>query len=715
MTSPAWDGPAAALAPGPWLALNRDRHVDAYLVWDRLTDQARHYLPGPAGARLLPGHVPVMVQFKPGQSLQGWCQPARGDASAHARRLLRAFEPSVALAPASSIHCGIVPADLVDMLLAAVAAGVLLRFQLGAPCRVSTAAIRRQRLPVLALPEGLALHTLGVIDDGCCLAHRDFQTPDAQGCPQSRVLALWDQDPAAPAAPAGPWVRATSAGGGKPVGYGAELLAEDTSARLASSLQGQLGEAAERVFYQDLGRPHWGGGDHTHGARVMHLLAGPLPVDLRPSAAPLQRAPVQASAADQLPVIFVQLPAQTVADTSGDSLPMHVVDGARYIAHHTARRAGPGRDWRSTINISVGSIAGPHDGSAMSDLALAELAGLPNVEVVVAAGNTGDRQGVHAQRSIAAGRPGRFLVCVPPDTGRDTFVEFWLPTDLVRRQAFSVQLRPPAALGVLPAGRLKVGAYTALRNADGQVLAAAVLPRKVAQGLKGTMLLLAIAPTRRDPGAPGPMSPPGVWTVEIALDAQAAATVHAWVERDDVIIGGRRPQRARFEQDSADGAGPSYITDSHTLASLAHAAGLAVAGATVLSSGAMARYSGQGPSRTDADGAAPTLPNWFAPSERSPSLRGLAVPGFFSGSRAVFNGTSAAAPQVARHLAELALAGQQADRYAGRWGPGKAAPPPPARRPLRAPVDPSTGGQQRRQPVPQGARLVPRPRGRWDG
>lgn len=713
MTPMAWGAPTARPTPGALPALDDARAVDAYLVWDRLTDQARHRLPGLSSARSLETHLPVMLEFRPGKSLQGWCQPDSAKAPAFARSLLQAFGPSLALAPNSQIHCGILPAAQIDTLLAAVADDVLLRFQLGAPCRLHQRGVQRKALPApaSAYPDRRRLHTLGLIDDGCCLAHQDFRTTDARGQAQSRLLALWDQDPAATASPSGPWHRYARGRAGKPVGYGAELLAEEINPVLALSHQRGQGQLAEQQVYQRLERAHWGTPDHTHGARVMHLLAGPLPVELRPAGTPQPQTEGPPSQADQLPVIFVQLPAQTVSDTSGDSLGMHVVDGARYIAQHTARRAGPRRLWHTTINISVGSIAGPHDGSSMADLALAELAAAANVDVVVAAGNTADRQGVHAMRTISAGKPGKFLVRVPPETERDSFVEFWLPTDQVGTDGFSVQVQPPSALGSPPSAPLKVGAMTALSGPKG-VIAAAVLPRQVAQGLHGTMLLLAITPTANQDGQ-RTLSPAGIWTVEISLASKADATVHAWVERDDVIIGERRPQRARFVQDSADTDGPSYITDTHTLASLAHAKGIAVAGATVLSSGAMARYSGQGPQRTDAIGAIPNLPNWFAPSERSPTLRGLAVPGFYSGSRDVINGTSAAAPQVARHLAEVALAGALYDDQADR----RRKPIPQYQsndtRHLRPPADPQLGRHQRQQPVPNGARLVPRRPSRW--
>ena len=81
---------------------------------------------------------------------------------------------------------------------------------------------------------------------------------------------------------------------------------------------------------------------------------------------------------------------------------------------------------------------------------------------------------------------------------------------------------------------------------------------------------------------------------------------------------------------------------------------------------------------------APPQPNAFAPSDRNQWLPGLVVPGFFSGSFSTINGTSAAAPQIARALAEAADTG------------GKS--------PLQTPVEPLPG-------MPEGARVVePAPR-----
>ena len=77
------------------------------------------------------------------------------------------------------------------------------------------------------------------------------------------------------------------------------------------------------------------------------------------------------------------------------------------------------------------------------------------------------------------------------------------------------------------------------------------------------------------------------------------------------------------------------------------------AGALVRASRAVAAYSAQGPCR----GAAGRVVDLqFAPGDRSASQPGLAVPGFFSGQTATIRGTSAAAPQVARRIAETGTA-----------------------------------------------------------
>lgn len=624
--------------PGPAdrdLPLDGPRPVDACLVWDRLTRSARH----PDGDAW-----PVIVELPAGSAgasaaVDAWTATLPEATRAAYRQ---AFAASLGLAPGSVYQTALLPDPCEAVLLAAVEGGALVRFQIGARCRSRPPASP----PALGarMGRGSATHVLGVIDDGCCFAHEDFRPPE--GC---RVRALWDQSPAA--TPGHHW-RVPAEGG---PGYGVEMLQAELDRALRD--HSIRGEAGERALYQAIDRPEWGGPSRTHGARVMHLMAG------------RGTAGTQAGGAGTMPVIFVQLPRQTVADTSGDSLGLHVLDGARYIVAR-ARQLDP--DARVTINISLGSVAGPHDGSSLAECALSELARDPRVSLVMAAGNTaGADARVHASQRLRRGTPGRFVVRVPPALRRHTFVEFWVDDD--DADDVTLEVTAPGAVRSLPVGP---GQVTVLRDASDRVLAMLAFVRRPAQGKHGALALLALAPTQpADPQA----APVGFWSVAASASGSRRPVVHAWVERDDEVIGARRPQQVRFENPT--GADDDHsVDDEMTLSNLSNADRLVVVGGYVHGTHRVAAYSANGPRRGGRDGG----PTHYAPSDRSDWVRGVAVPGFFSGTHSAISGTSAAAPQIARALAEAGALRKIPDlARAGSAGP-EPRPPRPARqdRPL---------------------------------
>lgn len=633
--------------------------LDAYLVWDLFTDFQRHAdlaaLPGATGQAGGGRWLPLVAELAdpPAQSLATMAAARPPSALPDLARRLGRWSGVAGL---SAIQTAIVPESLIPALASAVAAGLLQRFQLGAPCAPPRPA---ELAPPPGWPAWLPpgpLHTLGVIDDGCCLAHQDFRS--AAG--DSRLLWLWDQTP--DAAAGAHWRRHAGAPGLGPA-YGMELSNPAIGGLLRDPVCGQLGEPGERALYAAINRPGWGPPDHSHGARVMHLLAGPGADAAGPGPGADAATGAVATAAGQggrsaaeLPLVFVQLPAQTIADTSGDSLALHVIDGARYIVGRTQAMAdGAETGWSTTVNISLGGIAGPHDGSSLAELALDELAADARIAVVVSAGNAADRQHVHAQRSVADGMPGDFFIDLPAGQRQDSFIEFWLPDDGRDGGSWQLQLTPPGA--VAPAQAVVAGQVASLREAGGAPVACLVFARQVAQGLYGTMALLALAPTAAPPAPSGSadraLAPPGLWQVQLRSAAETPMEVHAWVERDDVLIGERQPQLTRFELDARQPRHAQYVNDRFTLSTLAHGRHVIAAGAMVVSSHAVAPYSSQGPCR----GPVPRdVALCYAPGDRSPSQPGVRVAGFYSGQSAAMGGTSAAAPQVARRLVETGSA-----------------------------------------------------------
>jgi len=611
--------------PVPGLDLQRDHCVDALLVWDLLTQFARHG--GPARG----SHWRVLLEFAIAPAAAGlddWC--ALPSAEGHQATLRHALAPSLARAAASPVHTALLPEALLPLLLAAVSGGVLLRFTLGAPCSPAPAEATPGRAASWpCTPEPGLVNTLGLVDHGCCLAHADFR--DADG--RSRIAALWDQETATLAD--APWARHAGTGGAAPYRYGSELARPAIDALLAR--HPGLGERAERALYAALGRPQWGAPAHRQGAAMMHLLAG-------------RRAlpPGEADAA-RMPLLFAQLPAATVADPGGDALGFHVVDGARWIVDRSRALATDPNAWRCTIALGLGSLAGPHDGSSMAEQALDQLTADARVSVVVTAGHGADAQ-VHAQARVRQDQPAVWWLRLPADKHEDSVAQIWLPADQPPER-FQLVLQGPG----LPASPLlQLGQAATLAQGDGLPIVGVVRAMKAAQGLRGHLILLAWAPTARRRGASmRPLAPAGLWQLTLQAAGPQPAVVQAWLERDDRPFGPRRrPQQARFEPHGP----PASRADPHpqlppalTLGSLANGLRCTVAAGHELHSGRLSPASGRGPRRDTGPEAAPLC---FAPINVGPSRPGLPVPGFFSGQRSRVAGTAAAAPQVARWLAE---------------------------------------------------------------
>jgi hypothetical protein len=646
---------------GPGLDLQREHRIDVYLVWDLLSRHARH------GGDQRPGHWHVLLEFASvpaPAALSAWC--ALQQTASHQTALRAALAASVARAPDSQVHTAVLADALLPLLLAGVSAGALRRFELGAPCAPVDPDEPPQDWPLPPLA-GL-LNTLGLVAEGCNLAHADLRLADGS----SRLLALWDQDPAA--GPGATWQRHRVHRGAPAYRYGAEL-AQPTINRLLAS-HAHLGERAERQCYADLGRPGWGlAAGQARAAGLLHLLAGPRP--LPPAEADARR----------MPLVVVQLPAAGPTGRVGAAQAVHVVDGARYIVERTRAMAADDGDWCTTVTLPAGPTAGPHDGSSMAELALDQLAADARVRLVVATGDAGlaDRHALCAVNQQAAAV---LWLKLPPGRRGDTFVQLWLPAGQPAER-FQLQLQGPR---LPPTPWLQACQAATLALPDALPVAGVVWPQQAAQGLNGHLVLLAIAPTARAPGlAPRPLAAAGLWRIELQAAGNTPATVHAWIDGDnpgdgpgdptDEFLRGAAPQ-PRFVTDPAatEGCGPAR---SHTLCGLANGQRCTLAGGYTVSSRRPSADLAQGPRRGGTLFNPPAL--CLAPTDASARQPGVAVAGFFSGQRRRLRGSAAAAAQVARWLAEGRLTDD-----AGR----RLQPAPPG-----APA------------LPEGTRLIPPTRG----
>lgn len=522
--------------------------------------------------------------------------------------------------------------------------------------------------PAAPPPQSQGAVLIGVVDNGCPFAHRMLQRPGGG----TRVLSLWDQDPWAPAF--------TTAGGGAPAMGGGCVVHRPALDALCA-----LGEAEayRRAGYAAVR------GTFGHGAAVLDLLCGPVPLEERlmvhPDRPPRWR-PAH-DAASRADLVFVQLARDLVQDSSSAALEPAVLAGI----DHVMRCAG--RQTRTVVvNVSEGSSRGPHDGRAAFDAALqarvqaAWQRGLA-LHVVLPAGNSATERR-HAWLP-AAPQPAGVVLQVPPGNETAVFVTARVP----RGVGVQLRLRAPHADPGPEVGWVGEGQALGWCAAQRQGPAAAVIwPAGAA------VATLAWAPTHGE--APG-FAPHGPWRLEVrcAGGGTVAEGVDLWVSRcarnatalprsvqpHFVDTDGRYdPGRHLRERDHDPEPPGSPLRRVGTLNALATGASVQVAGGLRVRDGLMARYSARG-RRGGGEGPPMRGPDALRTTDLSRITPGVPAAGNRSGSTVRVIGTSFAAPQLARALANGAAV-PPAATSAPAAGAGTPATAPPAPRSRRAPA-----------------------------
>jgi hypothetical protein len=635
-----------------WAAPQTIDGADPYLAWAE-ADRFSGYRFGP-GAEAAPRWLPIVIELA---------------ADAEVIDLVRASQTSwLQIPPAYLGHPGL------RFCSARVGKGfftalrqqprlrhLVQRYELGLPVEHHTGPLEHPATatspptPVLGKLHG---KVLGLIDSGLALAHADFLRPN--GSP--RVRHFWRQDhhfagdPARVRRPLDP-----SRAGPTPdqMGYGHEITGTTLQAAMAAHTRG--GVLDEDALYQHL--QLWGL-FHTahHGTHVMSLACGPrrLTDTLGGESTP----PVWSAANDdasRCDLIAVQLDAPSVQDTSGGAMNVSILDGLLYILSRCAD------DAKVVVNISWGTLAGPHDGSSILEAAMDQLIELNGgrLQIVVPAGN-GYQSRTHANQTLAPGESVTLGWRVHPDDQTQSFLELWLgdpalPAEPVREVAITV--KPP---GLPPLPAMQVGEAGVWPSSQAPACAL-VFPRRSALGTQATCALLALAPTFSHE-ASVTTAPFGRWLVTVTNHGLNPLVLDVHVERDDVALGTHTGARQSHLEDplyDTSGGLDSFIDDpdnatpirrSGTFNSLSTGARTVAVGGIRHAAGAfdpLARYS---PRLPDPDAARPQrpgvkrLPDGLAVSDDSPVLWGVRGAGSRSGSTVRLVGTSAAAPQVAREL-----------------------------------------------------------------
>ena len=648
--------------------------VDPYLVWADTTAYA--------GYRLNPGKSP-----------EGWwselleLEPAR-DGESPVKRLLAQSDRSWLQVPAAYQHTVLgddfryCTARVTGRFFTDDAArsklGVM-RYQLGLPVERTVGALHEDNEVATGAPADAKPLTGGghrtvmaLIDGGLAFAHSAFCRENG-GVREARVKRYWRQDECFGSRYLGDVARTSrthSGNGGwqKPtqMGYGQQL--DGAAIQAAINRHSHAGQVDEDALYRELELWSLDNAAH-HGTHVFSLATQPYAERLTAEDDPPRfshDATSPASATAEL--MAVQLEWANVLDTSGRAMAVSVFDALAYVVSCCADSVK-----RIVVNLSWGTQAGPHDGTSVLEKAIAALCAAPGLKdrlfIVVPAGNHYQARS-HAHAELY-GQPALELSWrIQPDGHTPSFLELWFRGEPGRPDpldSLSVRVTPPGGKPqtVLP------GQWQHIQPAGA---ATAVFPRRTTLGDSGTCMLIAVAPTASLTGAA--VAPCGVWQVGVDYAPKvmgAPLYLDAFIERNDVAMGlftGARPSyfEARgynlgFSEDMPT-RGDGNQSDVHRCGSYSSLATgtddkqwFDVGGLVHLPGqrNAWEKPAAYSPRRNDFANQLPytlkMLPDRVRVTDESAVLFGLRAAGSRSGGTARLVGTSAAAPQLARIIA----------------------------------------------------------------
>ncbi len=518
--------------------------------------------------------------------------------------------------------------------------------------------------PELEYPDLPPVVITGVIDDGIAFAHDRFWSTNNT----TRIEYCWDQHELSPFWPFLPYWPYWN--------YGREL----TKRHPVNGIDRLMGNSSyvglvdeNEVYRRSIDLDYARAGHKPLASRVAH---GTHVTDVACTANPLP-------APGTRPIIAVQLPSVTVQDTSGATLGPQVFDGLCYIIWRAASIASAAQTGQLpvVVNVSYGTIAGPHDGSSAFETALDHLLdccnpldtnGVPTTppfRVVLPAGNN-HLSRCHARVSLLPGQQRELAWRVLPDDWTESYVEIWLPSGAAAL-TFNITAPDGQTTGAFGAGYKLVYGSSADPLAEVYYFPPAMLGARA-------LVWFGLAPTGTPDGVL-PVAPAGVWRIRIDNPGVTPVNdIEAWIQRDDSAPGYTRRGRQSYFDDPDykrydDGgraivvdSGPSYVRREDTLNAIATGSKPVVIGGFRRSDWVPAKYSASGPKVHLSGPGSPSdiAPQAMAPCEDAPSHCGVLAAGTRSGSCTAMNGTSVAAPRVARLLAERMVLGLPSDRAA---------------------------------------------------
>src|SRR5271166_360361 len=504
---------------------------------------------------------------------------------------------------------------------------------------------------------------IGVIDDGIAFANDRFRS----GPTTTRIAYFWQQDGLTP---------------GSFLGCGREISAVDINTLLYQNSEG--GIVNEDSVYAQFGSINYLDADdhkpvaqrYAHGTHVLDLAAG----------SALDKAP------PDRPIIAVQLPVATTADTSGSTLEVYVKSAFDYIVNRAATLTNNSQPFLPiVINLSYGLTAGPHDGSSVIEQDIEDRVAdkTRNLTFVLPAGNAQlSRDHARVCWNGNAGDPDEDPAVLPwrllPNGLTVSQLEIWLPRSVTAPTGNRV-LITVATPGGLESDQLGEtnDDEIVLYDDDGVTVVGwasyFVVPGPSIAGsptYRG-LFLMSLRPTehlRPTPVACGkqPDAPAGVWEVRIYKgEDYNGEDVEAWIQRNDTPFGypirGRQsyfdecsyvrydPVTGRpVEEDPATSV--CHVKRVSLINALATSCSPVVVGGVFRQELCSAEYSAGGPTWTYCDDGGQRMrgPDVSAVSDDSRIHRAVLGAGSRSGSAFALSGTSVSTPQIARLAAGLA-------------------------------------------------------------
>lgn len=500
---------------------------------------------------------------------------------------------------------------------------------------------------------------MAVIDDGIPFAHRNL----ADSRSRSRIEFCWLQGLASPEEE-----RQT-------VPFGWELTGGDIDDLRARYPDEDALYATFAAREAGMPAPSSIARSGSHGAHVLDAAAGH-----RHGSRSQERPVGERGDLDELGIIAVQLPAASLLDSAAFGKDALILGALHYVFDRADRLAekllGDGRHFPLVINFSFGFTGGPHGGRDRLERAIGHLIRRRRerggvTELIMPSGNSFGSALLAKIEPKSSRETVSFRWRVQPNDHTPNFLELWLP----RGATFD-----GLSLTVIdPRGR--VGFRSALLNPGSRSMHAPILPdgvgREVGQvsrenydlgdGETQARVVLVLAPTEPDdPTLPAAAS--GSWTVSIDGTDAMSGPVVCRIQRDEApfayIQGARQsylddPFDRRFEPTGAppfsENPPGSIVRLFGTINGLATHDAVVVVGGFQADTGLPAPYSAAG--TRDVTPASPGSVVVSSASDSASCLGGILGAGTRTGSVRRLNGTSVAAPQVARTLA-LALCRQ---------------------------------------------------------